>query len=345
MSAAVTIPSMGVGMTEALLVRWCKEPGDLVEVDDVVAEIETDKTTIELSSPIAGRLAAHQFAEGEEVPVGAAIVEILDRVERAPHGAAAATPTMHVDPRPAPDALRGPAERPPHTLSPRARKRMAEQPTTPMATPTGRFRAAIAAKVSESWATIPHFAVEREIEMDGLLALKDALSRLGTPVTVTDLLVRALAVAVVPATAGPVDLAVAVASDHGVTAPVITDVLSLAPHDLTTARAAAVTRGRTGRLVSADLCRPATTLSNLGPHGVDRFTGIIAGDQTTLVTVGRVRPRAVVANGELVVRTTMFATVNADHRALDGADAAGLLARFAYAIETPDGLTRQGAWR
>ena len=58
----VVIPSLGVGMSDALLVRWFKRAGDSVLADEPVAEIETDKTTLDLASPVEGVLGEHLFA-------------------------------------------------------------------------------------------------------------------------------------------------------------------------------------------------------------------------------------------------------------------------------------------
>jgi pyruvate dehydrogenase E1 component alpha subunit len=74
----VLMPAMGMAMTHGTLVRWLKNPGDHVEVGDPVAEIETDKATIELKSDFSGSLGEHLFAEGAEVPVGEPIVAVLD---------------------------------------------------------------------------------------------------------------------------------------------------------------------------------------------------------------------------------------------------------------------------
>jgi pyruvate dehydrogenase E2 component (dihydrolipoamide acetyltransferase) len=100
-------------------------------------------------------------------------------------------------------------------------------------------------------------------------------------------------------------------------------------------RAAAVDRARAGSLAPADLePLPLSTLSNLGPMGVDHFTGVIALGQTSLLTVGRAVPRVVAdADRRLGVRTTLHATLNADHRTIDGARAARLLVAFAEAAE------------
>ena len=72
----------------------------------------------------------------------------------------------------------------------------------------------------------------------------------------------------------------------------------------------------------------------------DQFTGVIASGQDTLLTVGRIRDRVVVRGRALEARPTLFATLNVDHRTLDGADAAKLLDRFATAVERPEGWER-----
>ena len=74
---AVAIPSIGIAMEEALLVKWLKQPGDQVAATEAVAEIETDKATMDLESPVAGRLGPHLFEPGAIVPVGTVIVEVL----------------------------------------------------------------------------------------------------------------------------------------------------------------------------------------------------------------------------------------------------------------------------
>ncbi|MDX6567160.1 MAG: hypothetical protein QOE10_2822, partial [Gaiellales bacterium] len=213
----------------------------------------------------------------------------------------------------------------------------AKQPGRDAPTPPGSFRALIARKVSEAWTTIPHFAVTREIDCDELVELAAWCKREHMGVTVTDLLLVALARAVATRAAPDPALGLAVATDAGVLIPVIHGVATLGLGPLSEARARAVERARSGRLEAADLnAAPVSTLSNLGSLGVDQFTGVIATGQTTLLTVGRIRDRVVVRGRALEARPTLFATLNVDHRALDGSDAAKLLDRFATAVERPD---------
>jgi pyruvate dehydrogenase E2 component (dihydrolipoamide acetyltransferase) len=347
--ADVVIPSVGIAMEEALLVKWLKEPGDAVAVDDPVAEIETDKATMDIVSPVAGVLGPHLFKPGSLVPVGAAIVAVVVDGEAtslqppAPEDEAAeATPAAAAADEDAVSHAAPVVEgRTPHALSPRARRlaREHEEQATSLTAPVeGRFRDLIATKVAESWREIPHFTVSREIDAEPMQALLAQIRAGGADPapTLTDLLLRAVALAVrMTGTTGPLDIGLAVATPHGVVIPVIRDVTEQSVGDLARSRAAAVERARAGKLSQDDLtAAPLSTLSNLGSFGVDRFTGIIALGQTSLVTVGRALPRVIAdGSGVISVRSMFDATVNADHRTVDGAEAASLLVAFAAAAE------------
>ncbi|MFC6083566.1 2-oxo acid dehydrogenase subunit E2 [Sphaerisporangium aureirubrum] len=207
-----------------------------------------------------------------------------------------------------------------------------------------RHRAAIAKSVSLSWQSIPHFTVSREIGMEAALETlagwKVVLSRL----TLTDFLLRAFALALVERE-GSIDVAIglAVATPRGVVIPVLPSVPRQDLPALSAARQAAAGRARDGRMTAQDGQTPAGTLSNLGSHGVDSFTGVVPYGQSVLLTVGRAAQRPVVRDGRLAVGTTMHATLNADHRYWDGHHAAEVLERLAAILATPTLLAGSGA--
>jgi pyruvate dehydrogenase E2 component (dihydrolipoamide acetyltransferase) len=197
-------------------------------------------------------------------------------------------------------------------------------------------RAAIARTVSRSWAEVPHFSVSRELRAGDLIGTATQWRAVLPRLTVTDLLLRVLALAMVDAVGSTgVDLGLAVATDAGVVIPVIQRVPELGLPDLVNARVAAVARARAGRMHIDDAAVPATTLSNMGALGVDHFTGVIPHGSTSLVTVGRAAQRPVVTDGELTVATTMWVTVNLDHRVYDGIHGANLLDRLAVIVSAP----------
>ena len=342
----IAIPSIGIAMSVALLVKWLKQPGDEVAASEAVAEIETDKATMDIESPVAGRLGPHLAEPGAIVPVGMVIVEVVaegeDAVVQAAAEAAAPGPEPAESRAPPPSTASasgpGAAEgRRPHAQSPRARRLATERGAAAAAPKADRFRELIAAKVAESWREIPHFAVSREVDAEPMLAALETLRAAGTDPspTLTDLLLRALALALRERGHAESHVGLAVATPQGVLLPVIRDVLSLDAPSLARMRTEAVERARAGRLSHEDLeTIPPSTLSNLGAFGIDSFTGIIALGQTSLLTVGRAAPRVVAdGNRTLSVRTTFHATLNVDHRTVDGAEAARLLVAFAEAAE------------
>jgi pyruvate dehydrogenase E2 component (dihydrolipoamide acetyltransferase) len=216
-------------------------------------------------------------------------------------------------------------------------------PTVGGAGATGRHRELIAAKVSESWRTIPHFAVTRETDAAAMIAVRGRWGDGSGRPSFTDLMLRALALALRDrGEPGAVDVGLAVATPNGVAIPVIRGVLALDPGALRREREAAVGRAREGRLLPADLTGPPRcTLSNLGPQGIDSFTGVVAVGQTSLLSVGRIMARPSVTDGRLAVRDSFVATLNVDHRVLDGDDAAGLLMAFVAAVEDAERLERE----
>lgn len=93
MAQEIILPDLGMDMDEALLITWTKDPGDTISVGDVIAEVETDKTTVEVESPVAGTLIEWKFEPGENLTIGAVIGYVGDAGESAPAENGAAAPT------------------------------------------------------------------------------------------------------------------------------------------------------------------------------------------------------------------------------------------------------------
>jgi pyruvate dehydrogenase E2 component (dihydrolipoamide acetyltransferase) len=355
----IFVPALGMAMSEAVLLAWLKEPGDAVEAGEVIAEVETDKSVLEISASAAGRLGAHRVAAGESVAVGATVTVVLadGESEPAPSGpsaaagtAPAAAPVTAAASPPAATAGQGPSRdvspgRTPHRASPRQRRlaALAEQAAPPAAAgsspadPQGSsWRGPIARQVSRSWSEIPHFAVAREIAGDGVTdRLAGEMPAGGVRVTVTDLLVRALGRSL--ARYGSSDVGLAVATRHGVLLPVLPNVAGRKLAEIAALRHSAAERARNRRSTEEDGRTPLVTLSNLGTHGVEWFTGIIPLGQRGLLTTGTLAQRPVVKDGRLSVAWRLTAILNVDHRVWDGLDAAELLSDFGDRISAYGG--------
>lgn len=245
-------------------------------------------------------------------------------------------------PAPEPAATARPAASAPPAASPADGGGFTDVPLTPM-------RRAIARRLTESATTVPHFEVRADCRVDALLALRaDLDEQTGERVSVNDFVVKAVAAALreVPEANAiftgdairrfhDVDVAIAVALDDGLIAPVLRGVDRMPLAELARATRDLADRARSGRLRPAELAGGAFSVSNLGMYGTSAFTAIIDPPRSGILAVGAAAPRPVVVDGALAVATVMTVTLSADHRVLDGAVAARWLAAFTSLVERP----------
>ena len=78
----IRVPTLGESVTEATVATWFKKPGDSVAVDEMLCELETDKVTVEVPSPVAGTLTEIVAAEGETVGVDALLAQVGESGEK-----------------------------------------------------------------------------------------------------------------------------------------------------------------------------------------------------------------------------------------------------------------------
>ena len=211
------------------------------------------------------------------------------------------------------------------------------------------MRRAIARRLTESVTTVPHFEVRADCRVDALVRLRtDLLEQTGARISLNDFVVKAVALALreVPEANAiflgeavrrfeGVDVAIAVALDDGLIAPVLRGVDRMPLAELAHASRDLADRARSGRLRPAELSGGAFSVSNLGMFGTTEFTAIIDPPRSGILAVGAAVPRPVVVDGELVAATVMTVTLSADHRVLDGAVAARWLAAFTALVEHP----------
>jgi pyruvate dehydrogenase E2 component (dihydrolipoamide acetyltransferase) len=218
-------------------------------------------------------------------------------------------------------------------------------PQTPM-------RRAVAHRMTASKQQAPHFYVQTEVAMDALNAiLEEESARTGERVTATAALVVACAAALRAQPqfnavwtddgllqADEVNVGVAVALDAGLIAPALLGVHRLDLAETAAALHDLVQRARSGKLRGAEINDATFTLSNLGMFDVSAFTAIVTPPEVAILATGRALPRVVPVDGEPRVLSILTATLSADHRAVDGAEAARFLEAFKGAIEDPRSL-------
>jgi len=214
-----------------------------------------------------------------------------------------------------------------------------------------RLRQAIGRRMATSKSPIPHFYVTSAVDMKAALDLRRQLNDMLTDerrVTVNDLIVKACGLALrefpnINATfAGDklirhnrINVGTAVAVPGGLLTVVQKNT------DLTPLPAIAlenremIARVREGKSFPADFADSTFTVSNLGAYDVDHFIAIINPPEAAILAVGTAQEVAVVEDGQLTVGLRMKATISADHRVTDGAEAAQFLQRFRQLLEKP----------
>jgi pyruvate dehydrogenase E2 component (dihydrolipoamide acetyltransferase) len=220
------------------------------------------------------------------------------------------------------------------------------------------MRKTIAARLQQAKQTIPHFYLTADIAIDRLIALREEANAAapkdldGNPafkLSLNDFVIRALALALqrVPAAnavwAGDrilrfkhSDIGVAVALDGGLIAPIVRNAETKSLSAISAEMKELAARAREKKLKPADYQGGSTAISNLGMYGVREFSAIINPPQATILAVGAGRRQAVEkADGGVAFAGMLTATLSCDHRVVDGALGAELLAAIKALIETP----------
>ncbi len=388
MATRIIMPQGGQDITEGLVLRWLKREGEAVRRGEVICEVETEKAVFEVESPVDGMLLKIIAREGDRVPIFATIgiagapgeAAEADRLLDIEARQAAAADASAVHRRPD-DGAPGPRRR---TASGRAQKLAAEKgvdlsaltgsgprgrvtekdvllhmekrrlPVAGLkgrAVPLSGLREAVGRRMLRSKQTIPHFYVTLSADMTAALGLRQRLKAAeGAAVTITDLIVKAAALAL---RAHPrvncriqeerivyfddVNIGIAVTLEEGVAVPVLSGADSIPLVDLSR-RSGELTRlARAGRLQPVE---PAGfTVSNLGMFNVENFIAIINPPEAAILAVGAVQKRpAAASDGSLTVREMMTMTLSIDHRAVDGALAARFINTVKEGLEQPERL-------
>jgi pyruvate dehydrogenase E2 component (dihydrolipoamide acetyltransferase) len=214
----------------------------------------------------------------------------------------------------------------------------------------------MAERTTQSWTTVPHFFVSRQIEASALNEFRDRIvaeieQKHGVRITHTDLLV-----ALVARTLGKhprlnaswsaqgirthahVNMGVAIAVNDGVVAAVIPNAHTAGLAEIARQRRDVAERARAAKLRPADIADATFTISNLGMYHVDAFSAIITPPQAAILAVGAIADRVVAVDGKPAVRSMMTLTLSSDHRVADGARAALFLEDLTAAIQAPANL-------
>ncbi len=216
--------------------------------------------------------------------------------------------------------------------------------------PNSSMRKVIARRLTEAKATIPHFYLSIDCELDALLKVRADLNGRSDAykLSVNDFVVRAVALALkkVPAANASwgedairrytdIDISVAVATPSGLITPIVHHADHKGLAEISNEMKALAAKARDGKLKPEEFQGGGFTISNLGMFGIKDFAAIINPPQGCILAVGAGEQRPVVKAGALAVATVMTCTLSVDHRVVDGAVGAEFLAAFRKLIEDP----------
>ena len=221
--------------------------------------------------------------------------------------------------------------------------------------PHDNMRKTIAARLTQAKATIPHYYLSVDCELDSLMAARQRLNDRSPKngpgaykLSVNDFVIKAMGMALqrVPKTNATwtergmlyhrsSDIAVAVSVDGGLFTPVLRDVEHKSLAQLSNEMKDLAERARKKRLAPHEYQGGATAISNLGMYGIRSFDAVINPPHATILSVGAGEKRPTVKAGQIVVATMMSCNLACDHRVMDGALGAELLAAFKGFIEEP----------
>jgi len=407
MANIVEMPKLGFDMAEGTLSKWVKSEKDTVEKGEILAEIETDKATVEVESSFTGIVHKHLVAEGTAVPVGTPIAVIADEGEQVDLDALVASsdaePGQAKEEQEEPQAKTSPQATEPEAssdgestfikASPVAKRIAADKGISLAAIsgtgPGGRIvkrdvekaaqlqgsapsastprvqvkpgvdeqvkisnlRKAIGSRLTESRQTVPHFYITSMYDVAELLKTRKQLNAElpdDQRVSVNDFIIRAVALALrdypnlnaslsgeTLTRHGDINIGNAVAVENGLLTVVVRNADQKPLTQISQEVNGMVSRVKAGKVKNEDIEGSTFTISNLGMYNVEDFVAIINPPEAAILAIGSAKEIPVVVDGELGIGWRMKATISADHRITDGAEAAEFMQHLGLFLEQP----------
>jgi pyruvate dehydrogenase E2 component (dihydrolipoamide acetyltransferase) len=425
MAEKIDMPKLGFDMAEGTLVRWVKAEGEKVIKGDILAEIETDKATVEVQSFSSGVLLKHLVDEGISVPVGEPIAILGEPGEKIDlpfqsDKMITSTKTGEISSKIPPGqeikVLETNPKRDEYLRASPLAKRMAkehgldlnqvegtgphgriiktdiEMAVSGIKTPPiqsiekqsepasdqkkatdrvktnqpvffdgnipednileiSRLRSIIAKRMSESKQGIPHFYITHIYNLDELLVLRKEINNLlpeDGKISVNDYIVKATALTLreypnINASIqgdkivqhGHINIGIAVAVENGLLTIVCKDADMKPLRLISKEISEIVSRARSGKVRPEDIEGSTFSISNLGMYEVDHFIAIINPPETAILAVGSAQKMPVIVGEEIKIGFRCKATISADHRVTDGAEAALFMQSLAKYLENP----------
>jgi 2-oxoglutarate dehydrogenase E2 component (dihydrolipoamide succinyltransferase) len=355
MAIELRVPPVGESVTSVEIGKWLKAEGESVAKDETVAVIDSEKATVEVPAPAAGRLSKIVKHQGESAEIGEVIGEIDERAPAAPPAkakkAAAPPPVAAAAPPPAPVAPSAPPP-PLDSAAAQPRSRQAGERSEDVVRMT-MWRRTIARRLVEAKQKTALLTTFNEIDMTTVAELRktwgeafqkkhdvklgfmaffvkaaaDALQAfppINAEVRGDDIVLRHYC-----------DIGIAVSSRHGLVVPILRNAERMGFADIEKAIGDFARRANDNTLKPEELEGGTFTITNGGVFGSLVSTPIVNPPQSAILGLHAIQDRPVAKDGQVVIRPMMYVALTYDHRIIDGREAVLFLHRVKDAIETP----------
>jgi 2-oxoglutarate dehydrogenase E2 component (dihydrolipoamide succinyltransferase) len=364
----IKVPVLPESITEATVAAWHKKPGDYVELDDVIVEIETDKVVLEVPAEESGVLSEITAEEGETVSEQ----QVLGLIDDADSGDTKSSETdnkseekeaaSHASQSNEPESQ----EQETHleekvTQAPMESPKPSPEPISPKQTgnrmeervPMTRIRKTIANKLHSATQNTAMLTTFNEVDMSEILSMrasyKEAFEKkYSIKLGFMSFFVKAAVESLkkFPTVNAYIDgedivyhaycdVSVAVSSDRGLVVPVLRDAHKMGMHDIEKGIVDFAVRAQDGTLGIEEMSGGTFTISNGGVFGSLMSTPILNSPQSAILGMHKTQERPVVVDGEIVIRPMMYLALSYDHRIIDGREAVQFLISIKEALEDP----------
>ena len=400
MNTPVIVPTLGESVAEATVAKWLKKVGDPVSTDEVIVELETDKVSVEVTSPNSGYISEIKTKVGETVEVGSQLGSISQSQSKNTTNiekeviTRKAKKSEEIEPKKTEpvnnNVVKLKTEVKKDELSPAVKRiveerkidlsqvqgsgkdgrilksdlitLMGEKPVPTQRAETHgleekvkmtRLRATIAKRLKEAQNNAAILTTFNEVDMSMIIQLRkdnkeEFLKTYGVKLGFMSFFIKACvnALKTFPLVNAEVqndeiiyknyyNIGVAVGTDKGLVVPVVNNADQMSFADIEKNVLELGTKARDGQLTIDELQGGTFTITNGGIYGSMLSTPIINPPQSAVLGMHNIIERAVVIDGEILVRPIMYLALSYDHRIIDGKEAVSFLVRVKEILEDP----------
>jgi 2-oxoglutarate dehydrogenase E2 component (dihydrolipoamide succinyltransferase) len=369
----VKVPILPESISEATVAAWHKKPGDYVEIDDVIVEIETDKVVLEVPAEESGVLSEILEKEGEtvsenqvlallddeakEVEVEAPAEEVVEEAPTKETPAEEVVEEVPIQEAPAEEVVEEVEVEEAHNIASDDSSNLNEAPVMSNRmeerVPMSRIRKTIANRLHSATQNTAMLTTFNEVDMSEILTMRSSYKeafekKYSIKLGFMSFFVKAAVESLkkFPTVNAYIDgndiiyhaycdVSVAVSSERGLVVPVLRDAHKMEMHEIEKRITDFAYRAQEGSLGVDEMSGGTFTISNGGVFGSLLSTPILNSPQSAILGMHKTEDRPVVVDGEIVIRPMMYLALSYDHQIIDGKEAVQFLISIKEALEDP----------